>query len=120
MAESDGFIHKVKQAVGPVMKRYFGTDIRKGDFQAFDQRGAILIRGNEKSIADASSSSMAIPRPNAGNRIDSGKAMDSYFSWPYACIKVIADEMANVEFRVYQVNGEVERSYLAELASDLL
>ncbi len=104
--------------------RFFGGVQKTGDQFIFDQRGAIRITEKEittkdgeivkiRGIADSGSgSSMVIPRPGAGQRVTPSAAMDSYHGWVYACVKAIADEISNTEFRVYKVNSKGEHEEL--------
>lgn len=99
----------------------FGGKEAKGDQYVFDSRGAIRITDKEvrkkngeivkiRGVADAGTSAdpMVITRPGGGSSvgIDANRAMDEYHSWPYAAIKPIADEIAGIEWRLFQKKGK--------------
>lgn len=114
-SKGKGFLAKLK---------FFGTKVKTGDQMVFDRRGAIRITEKEvtqkngevvriRGIADAGSGSdpMVIHRPtNGGDGVDASRAMGAHYSWPYAAIKAISEEISNIEFKVYRTkkNGEDE------------
>ena len=42
----------------------------------------------------------------SGKRIPAHKAMEVYAGWVYACIRAIAEELANMKFRLYKVGSD--------------
>ena len=64
---------------------------------------------------------MILAKPNASKDVDPGKAMDSYRDWVFACVHSIADEIANVQFRLFEIgsDGNHEEKFEHELL-DLL
>lgn len=96
--------------------RFLGTRMRQGDESLFDRLGARIMRRGEKSVADAGSGadSMAIYRPGGSQTVPASKAMDSHFGWVYACVKAISDEMANIQFRLFQIDSEGEHEEVPE------
>lgn len=64
------------------------------------------IRGNRKGYVP--NDPLAIYAPNSGKFTTAARAMEAHFGWVYACAKAIADEMANVEFKLYSVNSKGE------------
>lgn len=104
----------------------FGTKVKPTDQFIFDRRGAIKITDKEivkkngdrvkiRGIEDAGqgksytpNDSLMISRPSTGNFVEASKAMDANHGWVYACIKAIADEVANTDFKVYQTRSDGE------------
>lgn len=105
----------------------FGSKINNGDQFAFDRRGAIQITDSEirkkngeiiklRSIKDVGSggNSMVISRPASGQSVDASRAMESYHGWVFACVNAIANEIANTDFRVYQIKPDGTHEEKAE------
>lgn len=73
-----------------------------------DRRGA---RKTEIPDGDAKGFSggddpLAIYKPTGAKQIDAAKAMANFTGWTYAAVNAIASEVANIQLRLYQVNGE--------------
>jgi HK97 family phage portal protein len=97
------------------------TKLRPSDEFYFDHRGAIMVTDQEVIKRDGSivkirgvqamggsggSDSLSIHRPGSGQSIDASRAMDAYKNWVFAAVRAIADEVANIDFRVYQITGD--------------
>jgi phage portal protein BeeE len=80
---------------------------------------------NEKGISRASemggSDSMAIWRPGSSKPIPADKAMEANTGWVYCATNVIGDEVAGMEFKLFQIkpDGTPEEQHEHELL-DLL
>ena len=89
----------------------------------FDRRGILSIphRKGVSSDADGGSNSMALYRPGGTNSVDATKAMDAYTQLTFAAIRAISDEIANTQFRLYQIkaSGDHEEVYSHELLDAL-
>ncbi len=112
------------EKTGKVVRGFY-SQVR-GFEPLFDQRGAInvydhemknddgLVTGYSRRIQEARSKGytpsdpIAIYKPGGHNFVGAGKAMQANFGWVYACIKAIADEMANTEFKLYTINKDGE------------
>ena len=105
--------------------RYIAAGIRYVDTDTRMTRQGISpgkeIKSEGKSYSASSSNPMAIYRPNSGSTIDAGKAMSNYKDWAGAAIKAISDDLAHIEFRIFQIkpNGDHEEQFEHELL-DLL
>lgn len=116
-----GFFREPLKTIQRGFVRNFGTDVRAGDKSFFDQRGAVFIKKGEKAISEAGytpNDPIAIYRPGNGKMVDAAQAMQSNFGWVYACVKAISDEIANIEFLLYEINSKGEHSEVEQ--SDLL
>ena len=116
-----------KKFIPPFNLKWFGGVHKETDQYFFDRRGAVKIvdtkrirNGDEvtvKTVSDAGSpmgsDPLALWRPSSGTFVDSARAMDANFGWVYAAVKAIADEISNVEFRIYRAAGE-EHEELSE------
>jgi HK97 family phage portal protein len=49
---------------------------------------------------------LAIYRPTGAKHVDAAKAMGNFTGWTYAAVNAIASEVANIQFRLYQVTGD--------------
>ncbi len=112
----------IKNATAPIRRgwiRYFGSGVRAGDKNFFDQRGAIHIKHGEKGISDSgdgyiANDPVAIYKPTGSKTIDATKAMNSNFGWVYACVKAISDEMSGIEYRLFEINSKGEHTEVTE------
>ncbi len=99
----------------------FGSKVNSGDQNVFDRRGAVTIHDKEytkrngeivkmRSVKDVGGASMVITRPGGSQPIAPFRMLDVNHGWVYACVKAIAEEVANADFRVYKMgrNGEYE------------
>ena len=128
MQENFGVVsdnQKPKKTIGRGFLEFFSRFNKSEDIGEFDRRGAFVIRKGlfgKKRISDSGSSgggadSMAIWRPGGSQGVPASKAMDSHFGWVYAAVKAISDEMASIQFRLFEVknNGEHEEVETHEL-----
>lgn len=97
------------QAVTP-MEKQIGTDIR------FGRKG--LSPGQEIGLG---SDPLAIYRSGSTKMIPADRAMASYNGWVFAAVKAISDEIAAMQFRLFQItaDGNHEEQFDHELL-DLL
>ena len=56
---------------------------------------------------------MAIYRPGSAKSVDASKAMANFIGWTFAAVNAIASEVSNIDFRLYQINGEATRSKMS-------
>jgi phage portal protein BeeE len=49
---------------------------------------------------------MAIYRPNGAKNVDAAKAMANFTGWTFAAVNAIASEVANIQLRLYRVDGD--------------
>jgi HK97 family phage portal protein len=49
---------------------------------------------------------MAIYRPNGAKNVDAANAMANFTGWTFAAVNAIASEVANIQLRLYRVDGE--------------
>lgn len=113
--------------------KFFGGRYKSGDQMIFDQRGAIHITNKEvtkrngevvnvRGIKEAGADSMVLTRPGGGSSssFSAMKAMEEYKNWAYAAIKVISDEMAGIEWRLFKKSGEKKTELDTHPLLDLL
>ncbi|HEX3495583.1 MAG TPA: hypothetical protein VHT02_00150 [Methylocella sp.] len=48
---------------------------------------------------------LAIYKPTGAKHVDAAKAMGNFTGWAYAASNAIASEVANIQWRLYEVNG---------------
>jgi len=86
-------------------------------YEGFQSNGAVVLRdrrGTVKAeIPDADSKGfsggddpLAIYKPTGAKQVDAAKAMGNFTGWAFAAVNAIASEVANIEWRLYQVNGD--------------
>ena len=51
---------------------------------------------------------LAIYKPSGAKSVDAAKAMANFTGWSYAAVNAIASEVANIQFRLYQIKGDDE------------
>src|SRR5438105_1293537 len=87
-------------------------------YEGFKGDGAVVLRdrrGTAKAeIPNASEKSnggtlsddpLAIYKPTGAKSVDAAKAMGNFTGWTFAAVNAIASEVANIQLRLYQVNG---------------
>lgn len=71
------------------------------------------LRGKSAGVTSIESDPFAVWASN--KRVSPAKAMSVYNGWVYACIRAIAEEIANMQWRLFQVqantNGDVEELF---------
>ena len=86
-------------------------------FEGFQSNGAVVVRDRrgtlKAEIPNVSEKSetlgsdpMAIYKPSGAKSVDAAKAMGNFTGWTYAAVNAIASEVANIQFRLYQINGD--------------
>src|SRR5579884_994502 len=106
----------------PDFLRRFADRIERKDtvplnrYEGFTGRGEIVMRDRRGTLkaelptvetkSSTLSDSMAIYRPSGGKIIDAAKAMGSFNNWAYAAVNAIGREISNIEWRLYEINGE--------------
>lgn len=91
------FFKRTKKPIPPT------TRTQPGGSVTFGAKG--LNPGIEAGIG-LGSDPLAIYRTNPSKSIQPDKAMLSYNSWVFACVKAIADELANMRFRMYRIKKD--------------
>jgi len=83
----------------------------------FDRRGILSTPKKKGMDAYIDGNPLAIYRPGGSGLVDTSKAMGAYNQLTFACVHAIADEMANIQFRLYQITdgGEHEELYEHEV-----
>jgi HK97 family phage portal protein len=85
--------------------------------EGFTEDGRVVLRdrrGSRKAeIPNISEKSetlgddpLAIYKPTGAKHVDAAKAMGNFTGWTFAAVNAIASEVANVQLRLYQVNGD--------------
>lgn len=84
-------------------------------YSGFNDTGIILTdrRGTKKvGVPDASEKAvvpsgdpLAIYKPAGAKTVSSAKAMANFTGWTYAAVNAIASEVANIDLRLYRING---------------
>lgn len=49
---------------------------------------------------------LAIYKPSGAKSVDAAKAMSNFTGWTFAAVNAIASEVANIQFRLYQISGD--------------
>jgi HK97 family phage portal protein len=86
-------------------------------YEGFNSNGAIILRDRrgtlKAEIPDVDIKSMgmgddplAIYKPTGAKHVDAAKAMGNFTGWTFAAVNAIASEVANIQLRLYQVNGD--------------
>ena len=86
------------------------------EFVGFQANGAVVLRDRrgtlKAEIPDISTKSetmgddpLAIYKPSGAKSIDAAKAMGNFTGWTFAAVNAIASEVANIQFRLYKING---------------
>jgi HK97 family phage portal protein len=86
-------------------------------YEGFTGRGEVVLRDRrgtlKAEIPDAAekgfaggSDPLAIYKPTGAKEVDAAKAMANFRNWSYAAVNAIASEVANIQLRLYQVNGD--------------
>jgi hypothetical protein len=73
-----------------------------------DRRGTLKaeipnVREKAETLSD---DPLAIYKPSGAKHVDAAKAMGIFTGWTYAAVNAIASEVANIQFRLYQVKGD--------------
>jgi HK97 family phage portal protein len=86
-------------------------------YEGFTERGEVVLRdrrGTRKAeIPEVNLKSetlgddpLAIYKPIGAKHVDAAKAMGNFTGWAFAAVNAIASEVANIQWRLYQVNGD--------------
>lgn len=84
-------------------------------YEGFQANGAVVLR-DRRGTAKAEipevdekgfgGDPLAIYKPTGAKAVSPAKAMASFNGWTFAAVNAIAREISNIQFRLYQVNGE--------------
>lgn len=92
-------------------------DVSLNKVDGFKSNGAVVLsdkRGTQKSeipnVSEKASYSggddpLAIYKPTGAKSVDPSKAMDNFKGWVYAAVNAISSEIANIQWRLYQISG---------------
>jgi Phage portal protein len=99
-------------------------------YEGFTDSGAVVLR-DRRGTAKAEipnvtekaevlgNDPLAIYRPSGAKTVDAAKAMANFTGWTYAAVNAIASEVANIQLRLYRINGndhqEVDHHELLDL-----
>jgi HK97 family phage portal protein len=86
-------------------------------FEGFTSAGAVIVRDRrgtlKAEIPNVSEKSetlgndpLAIYKPSGAKTVDAAKAMSNFTGWTFAAVNAIASEVANIQFRLYQIAGD--------------
>src|SRR5207253_1622727 len=88
-------------------------------YEGFKGNGAVVLRDrrgtakaeipNVSEKANGGSLSddpLAIYKPTGAKSVDAAKAMGNFTGWTFAAVNAIASEVANIQLRLYRVNGD--------------
>src|ERR1700681_2932809 len=73
-----------------------------------DRRGALKAEIPDIDLKSESlgSDPLAIYKPTGAKSVDAAKAMGNFTGWTFTAVNAIASEVANIQWRLYQVNGD--------------
>lgn len=77
----------------------------RGEVVAVDARGSRRAEIPTTKSETLGDDPLAIYKPTGAKNVDAAKAMGSFSGWVFAAVNAIASEVANVQFRLYQING---------------
>jgi hypothetical protein len=49
---------------------------------------------------------LAICKPTGAKHVDAARAIGNFTGWTFAAVNAIASEVANIQLRLYRVNGD--------------
>jgi HK97 family phage portal protein len=86
-------------------------------FEGFQSNGAVAVRDRRGTLKaeipnvteksdTLGSDPMAIYKPSGAKSVDAAKAMANFTGWAFAAVNAIASEVANIQFRLYQIAGD--------------
>jgi HK97 family phage portal protein len=87
-----------------------------------DRRGTKQTKApqTEEKAFGMGSDPLAIYRPTGAKNISAAKAMGQFTGWTYAAVNAIASEVANIDFRLYQISGDKHEEVTDHGLLDLL
>ena len=103
------------------IKSIFGASekdtVPVNQYEGFQSNSAVVMRdrrGTRKAeIPEADTKGfnggddpLAIYKPSGAKHVDPSKAMDNFTGWTFAAVNAIASEIANIQWRLYQVKGD--------------
>jgi phage portal protein BeeE len=96
-----------EEEIALLMRRW--EQVKAGD-------GAVVLIGGEpgnREIAPRdlkaetlSNDPLAIYKPTGAKHVDAAKAMGNFTGWTFAAVNAIASEVANIQLRLYKINGD--------------
>ena len=86
-------------------------------FEGFTSSGAVMLRDRRgtlkaelPNVSEKSetlgSDPLATYKPSGAKHVDAAKAMENFTGLVYPAVNAIAREVSNIQFRLYQVNGD--------------
>ena len=85
-------------------------------YEGFQTNGAVVLRDRRGTLKAeipqvdekgfGGGDALAIYKPTGAKQVPADKAMANFHGWTFAAVNAIAREVANIQFRLYQVNGE--------------
>jgi hypothetical protein len=110
---------RIFRAIGDELNQRFNrkNTAPVNELVGFQGNGAVVIRDRrgtlKAEIPDISAKSetmgddpLAIYKPTGAKAVDAAKAMANFNGWTYAAVNAIASEVANIQFRLYKINGD--------------
>jgi Phage portal protein len=110
---------RIFRAIGDELSQRFSlkNTAPVNELVGFQGNGAVVLRDRrgtlEAEIPDISAKSetmgddpLAIYKPAGAKPVDAAKAMANFTGWTYAAVNAIASEVANIQFRLYKINGD--------------
>jgi hypothetical protein len=87
-----------------------------------DRRGTkrVGVPDAEEKAFGMGSDPLAIYRPAGTKTVSAAKAMGNFTGWTFAAVNAIASEVANIQLRLYQVNGDKHEEVSDHALLDLL
>jgi ferritin-like metal-binding protein YciE len=105
------------RAIGDEFKQRLTTKQAERRYDGFTGDGRVVLtdfRGRREARppeADTKSNTLgddplAIYKPTGAKTVDAANAMANFTCWTYAAVNAIASEIANIQWRLYQIKGE--------------
>ena len=86
----------------------------------FNRYGLMKAAGGKFSEIDTGGNQFAIERPGGGHHIDPEKALANNRGYVYAAVNAKAREVQNIDFRLFEVDGEDHEEKTDHALLDLL
>jgi HK97 family phage portal protein len=71
-----------------------------------DRRGTKKVGVPDEKAFAPSNDPLAIYKPSGAKTVSAAKAMGNFTGWTFAAVNAIASEVANIQLRLYQVQGD--------------
>jgi HK97 family phage portal protein len=111
------FADRIGAAIKAAQNPQSSTSDSPHKYQGFKENGAVVMRDSrgtakqelpdldEKSMSGGDDP-MAIYKPSGAKHVDAAKAMGAFTNWVYAAVNAIAMEVANIEWRLFQIKDD--------------